>query len=161
MCADNIFTPNRSGCLAGVSIEVIVYTDGGSRGNPGDAAYGIIVCSKDGEVLKETSRYIGEATNNEAEYRGMLAGLDEARKQGADEVKMVTDSELVVKQMTGEYRVRAKNLRPMAEEVRVRASTFDSVSYEHVSREDPMISRADALVNQELDDRELLKKIRK
>jgi len=142
-------------------MKVLIYSDGGARGNPGDSAYAYIICSEEGRTIKEDSRYIGIATNNEAEYNGLLAGLEEAWNLGAKEVDVVMDSELVIKQMRGEYRVKAKNLRPYYEEARKRVSGFEKVRFTHVRREDPNITRADALLNQELDDQKLLKSIRK
>jgi len=112
-------------------------------------------------VIGEGARCIGFGTNNEAEYFGLLAGLEEARGLDVDAVDVIMDSELVIKQMRGEYRVKAKNLKPLAEEVRKLVSGFDKVTFSHVGRENPMISRADALLNQELDDQALLKRIRK
>ncbi len=147
--------------MRGERLKGIVYSDGGARGNPGDAAYAYLVCSEEGRIIKEGSRYIGIATNNEAEYSGLLAGLEEAWNLGTNDVDVIMDSELVIKQMLGEYRVKAKNLRPYHEEARKRVSKFDKVSFSHVRREHPMIARADSLLNQELDDRVLLKRIRK
>jgi ribonuclease HI len=142
-------------------VKVKVYSDGGARGNPGDAAYAYIICADDGRMIKQDSRYIGIATNNEAEYSGLLAGLEEAWNLGATEIDVIMDSELVIKQMRGEYRVKAKNLRPYFEEAKKRISGFERISFSHVRREDETISRADSLLNQELDDQALLKKIRK
>lgn len=137
-----------------------VYSDGGARGNPGPAAFAFIICSEDGRVLKESEMYIGTATNNEAEYRGLIAALSQAKAMGADEIAITMDSELIVKQMTGEYRIKAENLIPLAEEARWRLSEFKSTSITHARRDDPMISKTDRLVNEELDRRDLLRKLR-
>jgi len=104
--------------------------------------------------------YIGTATNNEAEYRGLIAALSQAKAMGADEIAITMDSELIVKQMTGEYRIKAENLIPLAEEARWRLSEFKSTSITHARRDDPMISKTDRLVNEELDRRDLLRKLR-
>ncbi|NYT12190.1 MAG: ribonuclease HI family protein [Methanomassiliicoccales archaeon] len=142
-------------------MKVKLYSDGGARGNPGDAAYAYIICAEDGRITKESSRYIGFSTNNEAEYSGLLAGLEDAWNLGALEVEVIMDSELVIKQMRKEYRVKARNLKPYYDEVVKRVKDFEKVTFTHVKRDDPMISRADTLLNQELDDHELLKKIKK
>jgi len=144
-----------------VWIEVEIYTDGGARGNPGHAAFAYIILSKDRDILEERSRYIGFATNNEAEYLGILAALERAKEMGAERAQVIMDSELVIKQMRGEYRVKAPNLRPLAERADELSRGFRSISFRHVRREDPMITRADALLNRELDDQELLRRIRK
>jgi len=145
----------------GRDIKVTIYSDGGARGNPGDAAYAYLICSDDGRIIKEDSRYIGRTTNNEAEYSGLLAALKAAWDLGATEVEVIMDSELVIKQMRGEYRVKAANLRPYADEARKRVLGFEKVRFVHVRRDDPMVTRADAMLNQELDDQALLRKIRK
>ncbi|MGD0057138.1 MAG: ribonuclease HI family protein [Methanomassiliicoccales archaeon] len=137
-----------------------VYSDGGARGNPGPAAFAYLICSEDGRVLKESEAYIGSATNNEAEYRGLISALSQAKTMGADEITITMDSELIVKQMRGEYRIKAENLVPLAEEARWRLSEFKSVSITHAKRNDSMISRTDLLVNEELDRQDLLRKLR-
>ncbi|MFP4170275.1 MAG: ribonuclease HI family protein [Methanomassiliicoccales archaeon] len=144
-----------------LSLTFKLYTDGGARGNPGDAAYAFILYDDEGGKVDEGASYIGFATNNEAEYFGLLAGLKAARDAGASSVQVIMDSELTVKQMRGEYKVKARNLKPLAENVRELQGDFDRVTFEHVKRDHPEISKADALLNQELDDRELLKKIKK
>jgi len=141
-------------------MKVTIYADGGSRGNPGDAAYAVIILSEEGKVLKEETAYIGRTTNNEAEYRALIAGLREALALGAREAEVVMDSELVIRQMRGEYRIKSGNLRPLAAKVHELQKSFDRLSFRHVRRDDPMITRADSLLNQELDDQELLRKIR-
>jgi ribonuclease HI len=110
--------------------------------------------------LKESARYIGTATNNEAEYKGLIAALFQAEAMGVDEIAIAMDSEVVVKQMKGEYQIKAKNLKPLAEEARRHMSRFKSLSIAYVGRDHPMISRADLLVNEELDQQELLRKLR-
>lgn len=110
--------------------------------------------------MKESSTYIGNATNNEAEYKGLIAALVQADAMGADEILITMDSEVVVKQMRGEYRIRAMNLIPLAEEAKRLRSRFKSFSIVCVKRDDPMISKTDDLVNYELDQHELLRKLR-
>lgn len=138
-----------------------VFTDAGARGNPGPAAFAYLIYSKEGKVLKEHASYIGEATNNEAEYRGLIAGLEEAKRMGAVEVTVTMDSELVVNQMMGKYRVKAANLLPNYERARELMGSFGKAQIAHTSREHPSIRRADDLVNQELDIMELARKLRK
>ncbi len=134
-----------------VIIKLTVYTDGGSRGNPGPSAYAVIMTDGTNKVLKEFARYAGKDTNNVAEYQGAIAGLKEAKALGADEVEMVMDSELVVKHVNGQYSCKAPNLQPLLAEVRALMKGFTKASFRHVPRENPMITRADALLNTELD----------
>lgn len=131
--------------------RLIVYTDGGARGNPGPAALGVVLCDAEGRVLDERAEYLGEGTNNEAEYRAVLRGLDLARGRGALEVEVVSDSQLVVRQLRGEYRVRHPRLRPLHDAARRLEPAFRRVRYRHVPRDHPMTRRADALVNAALD----------
>jgi len=123
--------------------------DGGSRGNPGPSAIGVVLEDVDGRVLDTVSQTIGVATNNVAEYRALLVGLELAKHHGAREVEVLSDSELLVRQMSGRYRVKNEGLKPLHEEARARVETFDRVSIEHVSREKN--AQADELVNQALD----------
>ena len=97
-------------------MKVVVNVDGGARGNPGPAAVGAVAADPDGNVLLERGAYIGEATNNVAEYRALLLGLELARELGADEVEVVNDSELVAKQISGAYRVKHAGLKPLYHE---------------------------------------------
>jgi ribonuclease H / adenosylcobalamin/alpha-ribazole phosphatase len=129
--------------------EVVVWTDGGARGNPGSAGYGVVVTDRDGTVLAELSEGIGWATNNVAEYQGVLAGLQQARLLGARKVLVRADSLLVVNQQLGRWKVRNEGLRPLAEEVRRLARSFERVTWQHVPRE--RNRRADALANRAMD----------
>lgn len=129
--------------------KLVVNVDGGARGNPGPAAVGLVVATPEGEVLEEHGERIGDATNNIAEYRAMLAGIARARELGADEVELIGDSELVVKQVRGEYRVKQEHLRPLRAAVIEALGEFDSWSIRHVRREHN--AEADRLVNQVLD----------
>ncbi|OPY31387.1 MAG: Ribonuclease HI [Methanomassiliicoccales archaeon PtaU1.Bin124] len=132
-------------------MKLMLYSDGGSRGNPGPAAYAFIACDEQGKVLKQGSRYLGVMTNNEAEYLGLLAALQAAESLQADQVTMTMDSELVVKQVRGEYRMKAGNLAPLLQEARNIIAKFSEFKIQHVPRENPMISKADRMVNEELD----------
>ena len=124
-------------------------TDGGARGNPGPAAFGYVLEAEDGTVLASHGEAIGVATNNVAEYRGLLAGLARAAELGVDELEVVSDSELVVKQMRGEYRVKNEALRELSIEAARLARQLGRVSYTAVRREHNEL--ADRLVNDALD----------
>lgn len=124
-------------------------TDGGARGNPGPAAYGYVLEGEDGAVLDARGEAIGVATNNVAEYRGLLAGLAKAVELGVTELEVVSDSELMVKQMRGEYRVKNEGLRPLVLEASALARRLGSVRYTSVRREHNKL--ADGLVNEALD----------
>lgn len=131
--------------------EIIVNADGGSRGNPGPAAVGVVV--RDNErVIEEYKEVIGEATNNVAEYRALIRALDLALKNDAWKVKVIMDSELVVKQMKGEYKVRKKHLIPLYVEAKELEKNFKKVSYLNVRREDKFQKEADRLVNEALNE---------
>jgi probable phosphoglycerate mutase len=126
-----------------------VYVDGGARGNPGPAAAGVVVAAADdGTVLHEGGHFLGEATNNVAEYRSLLAGMRTASRLGATEIEVLSDSELLVRQMTGEYRVRNERLKELHAEAQELAERFASCSYTHIRREQN--ARADELVNRAL-----------
>jgi ribonuclease HI len=128
---------------------VVVYVDGGARGNPGPAAAAAVVTGADGEELAERSAYVGEATNNVAEYRALLLGLELARELGAREVDVVNDSELVSRQIGGEYRVKHAGLKPLYLEAMAALRGFDRWSVRSVPRQGN--ERADRLVNEALD----------
>ena len=132
-------------------MKVNVFTDGGSRGNPGPSAFAFVLQSEDGKTILEGAKFIGRATNNEAEYNGLLAGLSAAKESGADEIEVTMDSELVVKQMLGIYPVKSPNLVPLHREAMLRFTGFRKQVIVHARREHPVISRADALLNHELD----------
>jgi probable phosphoglycerate mutase len=124
-------------------------TDGGARGNPGPAAYGFVLETDDGTVLAAEGAPIGVATNNVAEYRALVAGLERALELGVDEVDVVSDSELLVKQMRGEYKVKNEALRGLSLEASRLGRRLRSVSYKAVRREHNEL--ADRLVNEALD----------
>ena len=124
-------------------------TDGGARGNPGPAAYGYVLESGDGHVLDARGEAIGVATNNVAEYRGLIAGLEKALELGVTELEVVSDSELVVKQMEGEYKVKNEALRELNDRATDLAERLDKVAYTAVRRAHNEL--ADRLVNEALD----------
>lgn len=130
-------------------MKVVIHVDGGSRGNPGPAAGAAIISSPDGELLAEASELLGLATNNVAEYRGLLLGLQRARELGATEVELINDSELVAKQLTGAYRVKHPDMRPLHSQAVAALGAFDRWSIRSVPREQN--AQADALVNAALD----------
>lgn len=131
-------------------MKVVVEADGGSRGNPGPAGYGAVVWSEDrGVLLAERKESIGTATNNVAEYRGLIAGLEAAADVGATEVVVAMDSKLVVEQMTGRWRVKHADMIPLNEKARSLAADFDHVSYGWIPREKN--SHADRLANEAMD----------
>jgi ribonuclease HI len=131
-------------------VKVVVNVDGGARGNPGPAAAAAVATSPDGEVLGERNAYLGEATNNVAEYRALLLGLELARELGADEVEVVNDSQLVARQIGGEYKVKHAGLRPLYLEAMRTLRGFDGWAVRAVRREQN--TRADELVNEALDE---------
>ena len=124
-------------------------TDGGSRGNPGPAAYGYVLESEDGHVLDARGEAIGTATNNVAEYRGLIAGLESAIHRGIDELEIVSDSELLVRQMQGEYKVKNETLKTLQREAAELAARLKRVTYTAVRRAHNEL--ADRLVNDALD----------
>ena len=130
--------------------EVVVWADGGARGNPGPAGYGAVVATPGGQVLAELAEGIGWATNNVAEYRGVIAGLRQAKELGARRVRVRADSLLVVNQQKGLWKVKNAALRPLSEEAARLARGFERVTWEHVPRE--RNRRADALANRAMDD---------
>ncbi len=130
-------------------IKLILHTDGASRGNPGPAAFGIVLNDAHGQVVEEFGQAIGKATNNEAEYRGLLAGLDAALAKGATELEIQLDSELLVSQLNGAYKIRAANLKPLFDEAKKKLKRFVRVQIIHVPR--AQNARADKLANQALD----------
>jgi ribonuclease HI len=130
-------------------MKVVVHVDGGARGNPGPAAAGAVVSTPGGDVLDEAAEPIGVATNNVAEYRGLLLGLQRARALGATEVEVVNDSELVAKQVNGQYKVKHPDMKPLHAAAKQALAGFERWSMRSVPR--ARNARADALVNQALD----------
>ncbi len=134
-------------------MQVVVHVDGGARGNPGPAAAAAVVSRPDGQVLDEAAVTLGHATNNVAEYRGLLLGLERAAALGATEVEVVNDSELVARQVDGSYKVKNKDLQPLHAQVREALGRFERWSIRSVPRAEN--AAADALVNRALDGEEV------
>jgi ribonuclease HI len=130
-------------------VKATLWTDGGARGNPGPAAFGYVLEAENGTVLAAHGEAIGTATNNVAEYRALIAGLEKAAEVGVDELEVVSDSELLVKQMRGEYKVKSEKLRGLFEQASDLASQLGPVRYTAVRREHNEL--ADRLVNEALD----------
>jgi ribonuclease HI len=131
--------------------RVVAYVDGGSRGNPGPAGIGVVITGPDGDEIARANGYIGQATNNEAEYQAVLLALERARRLDAREVEIVNDSQLVERQVRGEYRVKKPDLRVLHEQVQEALKDFDRWSIRSVPREQNEL--ADALVNEAIDAR--------
>jgi ribonuclease HI len=131
-------------------VKVIVNVDGGSRGNPGPAAVAAVVTDPSGEELAERAETIGEATNNVAEYRALLLGIELAKELDADEIEFVGDSKLIVEQVKGNWKVKQDHLRPLHTKVRDALRDLPTWSIRHVKRGEN--ERADQLLNDALDD---------
>lgn len=130
-------------------MKLTVNVDGGARGNPGPAAIGVVIRDPEGRIIDEHGERIGEATNNVAEYRALIRGIQRAAELGATELELVGDSELVVRQVEGRYKVKKPGLKPLHAEAKEALSAFDTWSIRHVRRE--MNAEADRLVNEVLD----------
>ena len=130
-------------------MKATLFADGGSRGNPGPAASGAVLFADDGSLLAEVGLYLGIATNNVAEWRALLAGLERARELGVTEIAIRMDSELVVRQVTGVYRVKHADLIPLASQAKAMLRTFTGVDIAHVPRKQN--AAPDAVVNRVLD----------
>jgi len=144
----SLFTRDSSRTLKATG-WLVAYTDGGSRGNPGPSGYGVVVQGDDGVKLAELSEFIGMRTNNVAEYSGMLAALEYALAHGHPRLRVISDSELMVKQMRGQYRVQSPELKPLYEEAKRRSKQLEAFQIEHVLR--GKNKRADELANQAMD----------
>lgn len=130
-------------------MKLTVNVDGGARGNPGPAAIGVVIRDPEGLIIDEHGERIGEATNNVAEYRALIRGIQRAAELGATELELIGDSELVVRQVEGRYKVKKPGLKPLHVEAKQALSAFDTWSIRHVRRE--MNAEADRLVNEVLD----------
>jgi ribonuclease HI len=130
-------------------VKLTVHVDGGARGNPGPAAIAAVVSDADGEIIHEANETIGRATNNVAEYRALLLGIERGLMLGATELDLVGDSELIVKQVQGKYKVKDAGLKPLHAEVRSKLAGVGDWSIRHVRREHN--AEADRLVNEALD----------
>jgi ribonuclease HI len=137
------------GKLSGRTLQL--FSDGASRGNPGQAGAGIAILDEEGNELVGTGQYLGQCTNNEAEYRALLFGLTKCGEFGRGKIRVHLDSELIVKQIRGDYRVKHPNLKPLFQEAMRKLSDFASFSITHVRREKN--SRADELANQAIDNK--------
>lgn len=130
-------------------MKAILHSDGGARGNPGPAGIGVVLRTESGEVIGEIAQGIGEATNNVAEYAALIAGLEMALDKGVTEIDIRCDSELVVSQLLGRWKIKKDTLRPLAVKARALMNRFDSFTLEHVRRE--LNADADRLANQGMD----------
>jgi ribonuclease HI len=132
------------------SDAIFANIDGGARGNPGPAGYGVVIRDAANHVTAEISKFLGHGTNNFAEYSALLAALDHALKNGHKSLHVFSDSELLVKQMKGEYQVRSAELRPLYEQARAASRKLESFTIQHVRREQNR--EADKLANQAMDE---------
>ena len=131
--------------------KAVVYIDGGSRGNPGDSAVGVFACDADDRPVAAFGRFLGTMTNNEAEYNGLLAALEWAHEEDVQHLLVKSDSQLMVRQMNGQYRVKSANLKPLFADAKRRAQEFRRFAIEHVRREGNV--EADRLANLAMDAR--------
>ena len=131
--------------------KLTIYTDGGSRGNPGPGAIGILILDDKSNIVKEHKEFIGHTTNNRAEYTAMIKALELAKTHSKKEIICFSDSLLIVKQLSGEWKVKEKELLTLFQKVKQLEKNFESVSYNHVRRDNKYIKRADELVNEEMD----------
>lgn len=129
---------------------ISAYSDGGSRGNPGISAFGIVLV-KDGRVVFERAEFLGVHTNNYAEYRGLIAAISKVIELGEDSAEFVMDSQLVIRQMRGEYRVKSPDMKALYEDAVALSSLIPHVSFRNVRRSEEFIPRADAILNAEMD----------
>ena len=152
------FTPTDGEIPSGAMLldKAKLYTDGGSRGNPGHSAAAFVICKLDGTVVEKSGQYIGIATNNQAEYYGFIRGLERARDLGIDKLSLMSDSQLVVNQMKGLYKVKNQELAPLHQQAKALADSFEEISFNYVPRELNKI--ADGEVNRILDEQERHKK---
>jgi len=138
--------------LSTMSLELRIYSDGASRGNPGPSAISFMILDEKGEALKSCSKYIGMKTNNQAEYHALISALESASKLTQQAVTCHLDSELVVKQLKGAYRVRNLTLKALWLKVGELARRFRKISFKHVPRTDRYIQEVDRLANQTLEE---------
>jgi len=129
--------------------KLIIYTDGGARGNPGPAGIGAVLFNEEKKVVSEISTYLGVATNNQAEYKALIAALKKAQELKAEELECYLDSELVVKQLKREYKVKNQDLAPLFLEIHNLSLSFKKITYTHIRRE--LNKEADRLANEAMD----------
>jgi ribonuclease HI len=130
---------------------LLLYTDGGARGNPGPAAIAYAIFDSTGTMIEKGAKYIGERTNNEAEYEAILWGLEKVRERSCGSIRVVTDSELVARQISGEYKARDRRMQIYVEKIAVNRKLFDMFEVVHARRSDDRVGLVDGLVNDELE----------
>jgi ribonuclease HI len=130
-------------------VRTRLFTDGAARGNPGPAGAGAVIISPEGHVVAKVGKYLGETTNNVAEYTGLILGLKRAKAMGLRELDVLADSELLVKQLSGEYQVKAEHLAPLHQEAKALLAGFDVAEVRHIPREEN--EAADAMSNRAID----------
>lgn len=130
-------------------MKIIIYSDGGARGNPGPSGIGAVLKDENSELVKEVSEFLGIATNNQAEYKAIIRALEEAKKLGASEIVAHLDSELVVKQLNGQYKVKNPGLAPLFLQIHNLRQGFEKIEFKHVRRE--FNKEADKLANDAMD----------
>jgi ribonuclease HI len=128
-----------------------LYTDGAARGNPGPAGAGAVILNPEGHIVAKLGKFLGESTNNVAEYMGLILGLKRAKAMGIRELQVFADSELLVKQLSGEYAVKAEHLRPLHDEAKGLLQAFEWIEVRHIPREEN--AQADAMSNRAIDER--------
>ncbi len=128
-----------------------LYTDGAARGNPGPAGAGAVIISPDGHIVARIGKFLGDSTNNVAEYMGLILGLKRAKAMGIKELDVFSDSELLVRQLAGEYAVKAEHLKPLHEEAKALLGAFSAIGVRHIPREEN--AQADAMSNRAIDER--------
>jgi ribonuclease HI len=129
--------------------KLILYTDGGARGNPGPAGAGVAIFDEKGKLVRKLSKFLGKTTNNQAEYQALILGLGKAIEMEADEVSCFLDSELIVRQLQGKYKVKNDGLKPLFGEVLGLMNNFEKIEFRHILREKNKL--ADKLVNHAID----------
>ncbi len=132
--------------------ELFIYTDGGSRGNPGKSAIGIVILDKNNKIILTHKEFLGIGTNNQAEYKALIKAFGLIKKFSAKNVHFFSDSELMVKQLNGKYKVNSINVKPLYEKAKSLASEYESIEFNNVRRSNEFISIADSLVNSALDE---------
>jgi ribonuclease HI len=148
-------TAERAAAEASAAAEAAkrtrLYTDGAARGNPGPAGAGAVIVNVDGHVVAKVGKFLGDSTNNVAEYMGLILGLKRAKAMGIKEIEVLSDSELLVKQIHGDYAVKAEHLRPLHDEVQALLKGFQWIQVRHIPREQN--AQADAMSNRAIDER--------